>query len=204
MDNKIIYSTLYEKIIEEIPIKPTNFVYGISFLGLPGTGKSTIASILSKKLNIYTAINDEIRRLLDNVGIDSSKNRDLVWNLSRDRIKYVLSKKTNLIIDANGIRVYESLDKLFQEYNVHLFYVKLECEEEEILKRLDYREKMFGKNNNYSRATRKDYYRNVECTKNIKFPSEKIFFTIDTMKDMNSQIDELVKRINNYINDRKG
>lgn len=55
----------------------------------------------------------------------------------------------------------------FKKYNGKLFLIELTCSKEEALKRIKLRKKSFGKNNNYSRATEEDYYRNLEIRKNI-------------------------------------
>lgn len=72
------YNDLYKMVISDIPLSDDEVVYGVSFVGPPGIGKSTISKLLSKKLNIYVTANDKIRRLLDNLGIDSSANQQLV------------------------------------------------------------------------------------------------------------------------------
>lgn len=63
------------------------------------------------------------------------------------------------------------------------------------MRRLDYRESQFGsENNNFSRAVRKDYYSYLEGLKNNPFPKEKIFFTINTEGNLDTQVDSLVKK----------
>ncbi|MCI9434728.1 MAG: hypothetical protein HFI86_05620 [Bacilli bacterium] len=72
------------------------------------------------------------------------------------------------------------------------------------MRRLDYRESQFGsENNNFSRAVRKDYYSYLEGLKNNPFPKEKIFFTINTEGNLDTQVDSLVKKIQEYIKTAK-
>lgn len=203
MDKENInYEKLYNMIVKDIPISNDNFVYAITFIGLPGMGKSTIANILSKKLNIYIAVNDEIRRILDKLGIDSSQNKQLTKKLIIDRIKFMLKNNTSMIIDGNAQSKYNDLERILNDFNAHCFFIKLECSEEEILKRLDYRESQFGKDkNNFSIATRKDYYSEKQLKSN-QFPKEKIFFTINTEENIDSQIDMLVDKIKVFINNK--
>lgn len=196
----INYEYLYNIVIKDIPISKVDFVYGISFIGPPGIGKSTIANLISNKLNIYVTANDKIRRILDSLGIDASNNQSLVEKLAYDRISYMLENSTSMIIDANCLTAYKVVEENFSHFNVPCFFIKLECSEEEILRRLDYRESQFGiENNNFSRAVRKDYYSYLERLKNNPFPKEKIFFTIDTEGNLDTQVDSLVKKMQEHI-----
>ena len=43
------YEELLEMVVRDIPINKSKMVYGITFIGLPGVGKSTVANRLSKK-----------------------------------------------------------------------------------------------------------------------------------------------------------
>ena len=74
VEEKIDYNVLFKEIIEDVKLEKSDVLYGIGFVGAPGVGKSTIAKLISKKLNIPILVNDKIRRQLDEVGIDSEKN----------------------------------------------------------------------------------------------------------------------------------
>lgn len=166
MYKNISYQELYSMVIKDIPISDDEFVYGISFIGSPGVGKSTIANLISKRLNVYVTTNDKIRRMLDDLGIDSFSNQPLVEKLAYDRSHFMLENNTSMIIDANCLTAYKAVEENFSHFDAPCFFIKLECSEQEILKRLDYRESQFGKDkNNYSRAVREDYYRYLERLK---------------------------------------
>lgn len=171
------YKNLLNMVIKDIPITNDEFVIGISFVGAPGIGKSTLANILSNKLNIYVTANDKIRRILDSIGIDADSNQPLVERLAYDRSRYMLENNTSMIIDANCLTAYRAVEDNFSVFNAPCLFIKLDCDEDEILRRIDEREKKFGiDQNNYSRATRKDYYDYLERLKKNPFPKEKIFF----------------------------
>lgn len=196
---EIDYDYLYHLIIKDIPIVKDDFLYGITFIGPPGIGKSTIAKLLSKRLNLYVTANDKIRRMLDDLGIDSVTNQPLVEKLAYDRSRYMLENHTSMIIDANCLTAYKLVEENFHSFHAPCFFIKLDCSEKEILRRLDYRETQFGKDeNNFSRATRKDYNSYLERLRKNPFPEEKIFFTICTEKELAPQIEELVKKIKTY------
>lgn len=115
--------------------------------------------MISKKLNIFISSNDKIRRVQDNLGITASSNQHLVERLTYDRTKYMLENGTSMILDANCLIAYKSVEENFSYYKAPCFFILLEYSEAEILKRLDYREKTFDKDiTNFSRATKEDYY----------------------------------------------
>lgn len=204
MNRQINYEYLYNMVIKDIFIENTNYVYGISFIGPPGIGKSTVASIISEKLKIPVTVNDKIRRMLDGLGINASENQELVERLAYDRTRFMLENNTSMIIDANCLTAYKQVEENFNHFNAPCFFIKLECSEKEILRRIDNREIMFGRNkNNFSRAVRKDYYTYLEKLKKNPFPEEKIFFTIDTEKDLELQIEHLVNKIYKYLENMK-
>ncbi len=79
-------------------------------------------------------------------------------------------------------------------------FIKLECDEKEILRRLDNRELLFDKDCNvFSRATKKDYYKYLDRLEKNPFPKEKVFFTIDTSNNLEPQIDEFIFKLHDYF-----
>ena len=197
---EINYQDLYNMVIEDIPLSNDDVVYGISFVGLPGTGKTTISHLLSKKLNIHVTSNDKIRRLLDSIGINSSKNQSLVERLAYNRSAYMLENKTSMIIDADVLTTYSVVEENFKRFNAQCFFIKLELSEQEVLRRLDEREKQFGKEkNNYSRVTKEDYHKYINKLKNNHFPQNKVFYTINVEECLDTQINLLVDKIKDYI-----
>lgn len=77
--------------------------------GLPGSGKSTVANQLSRKLkikNIYTQIvsSDMLRRVITPVPTYKEEERDLVYNALVFVSKLLTKNGVNVIIDATGNR----------------------------------------------------------------------------------------------------
>lgn len=203
-EKDINYEYLYHEVIKDIPIASDEFVYGITFIRPPGIGKSTVANLLSKKLNVYVTANDKIRRMLDDLGIDSSANQSLAEKLAYDRSRFMLENHTSMIIDANCLTAYKAVEENFSHFHAPCFFIKLECREQEILRRLDYRETQFRVDkNNFSRATRKDYDSYLERLEKNPFPEEKVFFTIHTDEELTQQIEELADKVKGYMETKK-
>ena len=170
------YQNLYQLVIEDVPLNPQAHFYGISFIGPPGVGKSTVSKILSQKLNIYVSVNDQIRRLLASRSISPFENQRLVERLAKDRTSYLLEHSTSVIIDANVLTAYCEVIDNFARFSTECLFIKLICDEEEIFRRLDARELLFDKDCNvFSRATKKDYYKYLDREKANPFPEEKFF-----------------------------
>lgn len=198
------YDELLDMLIKEIPIKNAKKCYCITFFALPAMGKSTVAKKIAEKTGLYITANDQVRRMLDDLGYTAEvSDSDFPRKLATDRTEYMLSKRTSMILDANVQNSYQQTIERFNKYNAKIYFVELNCSEEEVLRRLDKRALSFGKDKeNLSRADRKIYYREVEKAKNNTVPREIIFHTIDTEKELDSQIDELLVKINEDLEDK--
>lgn len=194
------YEELLEMVVRDIPINKSKMVYGITFIGLPGVGKSTVANKLSKKLGLYVTANDKIRRILDELGYDvDGEYRTLALSLANERTRYMLKNSVSMIIDANMNGFYEMAINNFNEFNAKLFFIKLECSEDVILDRIDKR-LVSSKKNNYSKADRNAYFANKERFKLKPFLEDLVFATINTENDIDNQIDIVVNKILDVIN----
>lgn len=190
----INYTELLEKLIKDYKIDIVSKPFILCFIGGPGYGKSFISKLISEKENIPIVSNDRTRRFLDSIGLDST-NQDIVHKLAYLQIEYLIKNGSNIIFDANAIRQHEFISKKADQLNVRCYYINLVCDEDIILKRLDYRESQFGKNDNYSRATKEDYFKYQEEIKSIDFPTKKIFYEIRTDKKLEVQVKKLFEKI---------
>lgn len=197
-EEKINYAELLEKLVKDYKIDSVLKPFIICFVGGPGYGKSFLSKLISKRENIPIISNDRTRRFLDSIGLDST-NQEVVHKLANLQIEYLIKNHSNVIMDSNAIRQHSVISKIAHELNVKCYYVNLLCNQDIILERLDYRESQFGQNDNYSRATRKDYFDYQEEIKNILFPTEKIFFEIKTDEELDKQVKKLFKKIESDI-----
>ncbi len=196
------YDLIFKKLISEIPINKSENVYGITFIAGPGYGKSTVANIISKKLNLYITANDKIRRLYDELGFDNVLYENDIKKMANDRTIYLLQNKTSHIIDANMEFFWEMASDNYQKYNAKLIFVELVCDENEILKRIEKRSQNYGKNDNLSRAGKEDFYKYLELKKEKGIPKDKIFYTINTncsVEEIEKQVDLFIKKLNKEI-----
>lgn len=200
------YEEIFKIVISDIPIKQEEKTFGITFIAGPGMGKTTISKMISNNTGIYITANDKIRRIIENLGIDPQENHKLVEKLANDRTVYMLENKSNMIIDANMQFFWKEAVNNFKNHNAKLYFVKLICEEEEIIRRIKEREKTFGEDKeNFSRVGVEAYYKYKEKLKNSDFPEDLIFYNIDVNKskeEIELQINSLLKKIGDDLNDK--
>ncbi len=193
---KVNYTEFLDELVKDYKISMVDKPFIICFIGGPGYGKSFLSKLISEKKSIPIVSNDRTRRFLEIMGLDST-NQDVVHNLAFLQVEYLIKHGSNVIMDANAIRQHKNISKKAKELNIKCYYVNLICNQDMILKRLNYRESQFGKDDNYSRATIKDYFNYQEEIKNIIFPVEKIFFEIRTDEKLEKQIEILFENIEN-------
>jgi len=171
--------------------------YCIGFVGAPGSGKSTIAKELNKRLHLPIVISDEIRRLLESKGVNDIKEKEsIVKKIKYAQISFFLEHHKGVIIDSNSLFDYKILESIFEKYHQKCFFIRVVCDEETLLQRIRYRMQYFSsKPIDFSRATEKDYYHFKEIWDREEFPLDKIFFTINTNEDIENQILNLIKKI---------
>lgn len=193
------YNELFNLVIKDIPLTNDEKVFGITFFAPPGAGKSTVSKILSEKTGLYVTANDKIRRIAESFGIDVNENKQMIEQLANDRTVYMLKNKTSMIIDANMQFFWQMAMDNFKNYGAELYFVKIDCDEETIIKRIKERALGFETNReNYSRAIVDDYYKYKEKSINRPIPEELVFFTIKTntsIEEIEKQIDVLVEKI---------
>lgn len=186
------------KFLDTIKARPVNTkkLFAIGFIGLNGVGKSFVAQKISKQLNLYVASNDKIRRFLNEQGfVGSSPNQELLQKIAEESSHYLYKNKISHIIDNDLIKFHEKARKNAEEKNAKIYIIHLVCPENIIIEKLRKRQKEISihSNENFSRVGEEEYFKRKELHRSI--PINNIFLTIDTSKDLASQINKLVTKL---------
>ncbi len=184
--------------IRMINVQPGNDkkLFLLGFIGLNGVGKSYVAEKIAKRLNLYVANNDSIRRFLNKNGFEgASPAQQLVQKIAESSTKYLFENNISHIIDADLIEFFGIAQKNADEYGAKLFIIHLICPEEIILKRLEDRNLEIKNNStsNLSRVGTERYFERKKMHESMPLP--KIFFTINTSDDVDSQVDDLIEKL---------
>ncbi len=185
---------LFKEFSKSIPnIKnKSNQLFTIRFIGLNATGKSTVAKILSEKLNLYIASNDIIRRFLNSQGIFGDyPNQDLVRKMAGRLSPYLYNHKISHIYDADHISFYKYAKGIATKHGSKFYLVHITCPESVVIKRLKKRKFTSA---DLSRADYNEYLKRKELHRKLGVPKG-IFMTIDTSQDLSPQIDLLIRKL---------
>lgn len=171
--NKITNSKLNKKLI-------------ISFIGLIGAGKSTVARKIAEQLSIKIIRSDEIRWFLQDKGIDTKYVKGIFFAVADNILKY----NQSIIFDGDAILNLDILEKFTKEHNYTSLLIHIKANEDIIIKRLltpDSSRKFHGKEAVKFYHERKDIHASVD---KIDF-----FSTIDTSKELDIRINKLINKI---------
>lgn len=177
-----------KEFVKEFPIhkgkkeKP----YIILLDGYTGMGKTTVSKELAKQDNSIILNNDEVRAFLN----DYKDTTNLKDELQKYRLKRLLLNKNSCICDSCLCHNYEDKLEYYKSLGYPYYIIRLECSEEVVKERL---EKRIVNKDNASIATFNNYLWMKENVKRV--PLERIDFTINTEKDIKSQVKEFLNKI---------
>lgn len=111
-------------------------------IGLPASGKSTIAKEIAKQENAEIISTDELRKELLN-DINSQENNNLIFTEAENRLKANIKNGKNVIFDATNINYKKRRHLLnrFNKYNVEKIAILVATPYEECLERNAKRER---------------------------------------------------------------
>ena len=189
---------LIQRFVESIPSKPANTkqLFAIGFVGLVGSGKSYIAQKISKKLDLYIASNDKIRRFLNELGFaGDSPIQETLQKIAESSSCYLYKNKISHILDADLIKFHDVAIKNAQEFGARIYIIHVVCPEEIILKRLENRSHEVQKDNskNLSRADKETYFERKELHSTLALPE--FFNTLDSSQNVDMQIENLILKL---------
>ena len=177
-----------KEFVKEFPIhkgkkeKP----YIILLDGYTGMGKTTVSKELAKQDNSIILNNDEVRAFLN----DYKDTTNLKDELQKYRLKRLLLNKNSCICDSCLCHNYEDKLEYYKSLGYPYYIIRLECSEEVVKERL---EKRIVNKDNASIATFNNYLWMKENVKRV--PLERIDFTMNTEKDIKSQVKEFLNKI---------
>ena len=187
MQSKI---TLAKEYIKQLNAKPSiisNIVIGI--IGLPGSGKSTIAAKLAERTGLLVVSNDNVRRFLNAHGYPgASPEQETLEFISNERTEYLLRNGISHIIDADLTGHIDGARSRAQKYGFKLVLIKVGCPEEIILDRIT---KRLIEGKSESQADIEKYHSRVKFQNNHASEQHDFLAIIDTSRDINTQIDRL-------------
>lgn len=185
-----------QEILKEFDCKKNKTI--IFIIGLPGSGKTTISSMLSKKYSISALSTESVRALF--LGVDSvtedcdftKEELEIVYDAIIKNTKTILESRDAIIIDGvyREKKQRESIYKLVENdssYMIFKFFIK--AEEKVILERLKKRKA----NGSVAPAGIKTF---LKIKKEYQYPVESEgFISIDNTFNVCSAFDEICKII---------
>ena len=177
-----------KEFVKEFPIhkgkkeKP----YIILLDGYTGMGKTTVSKELAKQDNSIILNNDEVRAFLN----DYKDTTNLKDELQKYRLKRLLLNINSCICDSCLCHNYQEKLEYYKKLGYPYYIIRLDCSEEVVKERL---EKRIVNKDNASIATFNNYLWMKENVKRV--PLERIDFTMNTEKDIKSQVKEFLNKI---------
>lgn len=155
-------------------------------IGLPASGKSTIAREIAEKENAVVISTDKLRKELLN-DENSQADNNLVFKEAEKRLKENISNGKNVIFDATNINYKKRRDWLnrFNKYNVEKIAILVATPYEECLERNSKRKRKVPEEvitRMYHNFYIPQYYEGFDDIQ-IKYNSDYLFF-FDDLEDM--------------------
>jgi adenylylsulfate kinase-like enzyme len=166
-------------------------LFVVSFVGLTGVGKSTVAHILKQKSELPLFSHDDIRAFLYEKGEDHD-NRELIEWLSLERATYLLKEGVCFILDGDVVSYYQILEKRLVQLCGHLLLINVICDLNIVMERLNKRqfgEKQFIGNVNFSSADFNTYFQRRFLHTQGNYP-DKFFALVNNSHDSEGQVAE--------------
>ena len=181
----------------------------ITFIGLPGCGKTQLARVLSKKLKIFLLSNDYIRNYYYQLTQDYSEEKrleiqDKVEKINKERLKKIIDNKVSFVFDKcfNKKEDYDKLNELLDN-NYEVIKIKINSKDEDninniINTKMDYTkiyEGVVGDNVEYLSSFSKEDYYNIKERIPISLDDSYADYVINNKDDILVVVDEIQANI---------
>ena len=160
----------------------------IAVFGLPGSGKSTFARGLSKRLKIRHFNTDIIRHVLNMRQQYDSESKERVYKVLLKEAQSELSQGRSVIIDGTFYtrKLQNSIKDLAEEFNIQAKWIEVFADEDVIRERI-------ARKRQYSEAD----YKVFQMIKATFEPLLETHLKLDSGKD---KTDDMIEKAVNYIN----
>ncbi|HOP65440.1 MAG TPA: AAA family ATPase [Bacilli bacterium] len=199
---------IYNYFLKYNPISKGNkkHPYVILFDAISGMGKSTVAKMFSKKLDIKVLGKDKIRQFIYRTSFPNNpeKREKLTSKIQNYRVEETIKNGNNCIIDGNVANNFKEKISLIEKYHLKYYIIKLICDREIVLEREKNRKVITDyyvdgdESIDYSGAGVSTFLNMEKRKKTI--PKQYINFEIDTsksLKEVEKQVEVIANKINN-------
>lgn len=182
-----------------LPDRPSDegapFVIGM--IGVVGSGKSTFAGALAKRLHIYVSSNDHIRRWLNQQGVSgASPRQELLQRIAEARSRYLYEHGVSHILDNDLLQFYDLAKENADAFKVRFFLFHIVADDKVIIERLKLRER--SGDANLSQVGIERYKERRQLHEEVAVPSS----MIDLVIDMSGNIDHEVEKAVRYLGEK--
>lgn len=163
----------------------------IAMRGLPGSGKSTVAREVSRRLRVPLVDKDDVKDLIDGHVPDSGWHAYKVWLRLIDR---QLQQGLSVVCDSPlpSVELYEQLVEMSRESGAQLVIVHCECQDDRIFReRIEARESMSLPAHHQTEWSRFCGYR-AHYLESASYPVEVPLLKVSTLVDLSDTADEVV------------
>ncbi len=186
---------LLDEYLATIRIEPNNtpHLFAIGFVGLPGTGKSTLADMIGRDLRLPVNRSDQIRRFLNQKGFPgASPRQDIMAALAEERTLYFYAHNTSVVIDANFTEYAANSYANAQKHGASLLLIRTICPDDVAIERLRMRR---ASGNSSDSAATEDQFDEIK-QRVAGFPEVgHVYYEVDTTTDVGSQLAGLYEKM---------
>lgn len=165
----------------------------LGLIGLPGTGKSTVARKLAERTGLHIASNDIARRFLNDRGFPGARPaQEILEYINVQRTVFLYDKGISHIIDADLTSHVANARTRAQQHGFAFYLVKVTCPEPTVRARIRGR---LAEATSESRADEQEYDKRVAFQAAHSSEKHDFIAVIDTSLDIDPQVEKLAGQL---------